>query len=278
MTGPATLDIADLGARIPDGAHLAIAPDYSGCAMAVIRTLLRRRIRGLRLVAVPTAGFQADMLIGAGCVAEIEAAAVSLGEYGPAGRFNAALRAGRIIMRDATCPAIHAGLQAAEKGIPFMPLRGIIGSDLVAQRPDWKLMDNPYAPQSRDPILLVPAITPEIALFHAPAADRNGNVFIGVRRELMLMAHAARRTLVSVERIVDTDFLADEARAGATIPALYVEAIAQAPRGSDPVGLFGAYGANEAALGAYAQASRDDGAFAAWLAGVDADVSQTVLA
>jgi len=276
MTGPAILDIADLGARIPDGAHLAIAPDYSGCAMAVIRTLLSRRIRDLRLVAVPTAGFQADMLIGAGCVAEIEAAAVSLGEYGPAGRFSAALRAGKFTMRDATCPAIHAGLQAAEKGIPFMPLRGIIGSDLVAQRPDWKLIDNPYGSQGRDPILLVPAITPEIALFHAPAADRDGNVFIGVRRELMLMAHAARRTLVSVERIVDTNFLADEARAGATIPALYVEAIAQAARGADPVGLFGTYGPDEAALAAYAQASRDDAGFAAWLEEIRAGSPQGV--
>lgn len=276
MTGPAILDTADLGARIPDGALMAIAPDYSGCAMAVIRTLLRRRIRDLRLVAVPTAGFQADMLVGAGCVAEIEAAAVSLGEYGPAGRFNAALRAGAITMRDATCPVIHAGLQAAEKGIPFMPLRGIIGSDLVARRPDWKVIDNPYAEDARDPILLVPAITPEVALFHAPAADRDGNVFIGVRRELMLMAHAARRTLVSVERIVDTDFLADEARAGATIPALYVEAIAQAPRGAEPVGLFGAYGPDEDALAAYAQASRDDAAFAAWLDGIDAGTSQAV--
>ncbi|MCC5976887.1 MAG: CoA synthetase [Salinarimonas sp.] len=270
MTGPAILDIADLAARIPDGTRLAIAPDYSGCSMAVIRTLLQRRARGLRLVAVPTAGFQADMLIGAGCVAEIEAAAVSLGEYGPAGRFNAALRAGRLVMRDATCPVIHAGLQAAEKGIPFMPLRGILGSDLVARRPDWKVIDNPYAQAGNDPILLVPAITPEIALFHAPAADRDGNVFIGVRRELMLMAHAARRTLVSVERIVDTDFLADEARAGATIPALYVEAIAQAARGADPVGLFGAYGPDEAALADYAQASRDDAAFAAWLENIDA--------
>ncbi len=278
MTGPAITDIAELSARIDDGTLLAIAPDYSGCAMAVVRALLRRRVRDLRLVAVPTAGFQADMLIGAGCVAAIEAAAVSLGEYGPAGRFNAALRAGRLTMRDATCPVIHAGLQAAEKGIPFMPLRGIIGSDLVAHRPDWKLIDNPFSPDGNDPILLVPAITPEIALFHAPAADRDGNVFIGVRRELMLMAHAARRTFVSVERIVDTNFLADEARAGATIPALYVDAIAQAPRGADPVGLFSTYGPDERALAAYAQASRDDGAFADWLARVDADAGEEVLA
>ena len=55
-----------------------------------------------------------------------------MGEHGSAPRFTAAVRAGAIEMWDATCPAIQAGLQAAEKGIPFMPLRGILGSDLVA--------------------------------------------------------------------------------------------------------------------------------------------------
>ena len=50
---------------------------------------------------------------------------------------------GTIRIKDATCPAIHAALQASEKGIPFMPLRGIVGSDLVKYRPDWKVIDNP---------------------------------------------------------------------------------------------------------------------------------------
>ena len=61
-----------------------------------------------------------------------------LGEAGSAARFTAAIKAGSIAIRDATCPAIHAGLQAAEKGIPFMPLRGILGSDLIGRRPDWR--------------------------------------------------------------------------------------------------------------------------------------------
>ena len=79
-----------------------------------------------------------------------------------------------------------------------------------------------------DPILLVPAIRPDVALFHAARADRAGNVWIGVRRELMLMAHAARTTLVTVEEIVEDDLLADDRSAAGTIPALYVSAIAEA--------------------------------------------------
>ena len=47
-------------------------------------------------------------------------------------------------MKDATCPALHAAFQAAEKGVPFMPLRGLIGTDVLKNRPDWKVIDNPF--------------------------------------------------------------------------------------------------------------------------------------
>jgi glutaconate CoA-transferase subunit A len=265
--GPHVIDLTDLAASIPDGASIAIPPDYSGCAMTAVAELIRLGRRNLHLIGVPSGGYQADWLIGAGCVASVEAAAMTLGEQGTPPRFVAALKAGRIAMKDATCPVIHAGLQAAEKGIPFMPLRGILGSDLLANRPDWKVMDNPFAVSgTTDPIVLLPAIKPDVALFHARAADRDGNVFIGVRRELMLMAHAARRTLVTVERIEDTDFLRDDAYAAGTIPALYVTSVAVVPGGARPVGLVGEYAPDQAALTAYAKAAQSDDGFRAWLA------------
>ena len=89
-------------------------------------------------------GLVTDLLIGAGCVHEVQSSAVSLGEAGTAPCFVRALAAGSIVMRDATCPAIHTMLQAAEKGVPFMPLRGVLGSDLLALRPDWRVIDNPF--------------------------------------------------------------------------------------------------------------------------------------
>ena len=210
--------------------------DYSGVAMEATRELLRAGTGGLRLLAVPTSGLQADVLIGAGRVAAVEAAAVSLGEAGLAPRFSAAIRAGSIAMRDSTCPAVHAGLQAAEKGIPFVPLRGIIGSDVLARRTDWRVEQNPFA-AGPDPIVLLPALRPDVALFHAPRADGEGNVWVGRHRELATMAHAAARTLVTVEEVVDGDLLADPELAPGAIPAIYVTAIAVAPRGAWPLGL-----------------------------------------
>ena len=85
------LSLDALAASIPDGAHIAIPPDYSGVAMAATRALIRRGAKGLKLLSVPTAGLQADLLIGAGCVAEIETAGIALGEAGSAPRFRDAV-------------------------------------------------------------------------------------------------------------------------------------------------------------------------------------------
>jgi glutaconate CoA-transferase, subunit A len=259
------ISVDAIAGRIADGASLALAPDYSGCAMAAVAALIRRRARNLHLIGVPSLGLQADWLIGSGCVVVVEAAALTLGEQGLPPRFVAAIKAGEIAMREATCPAIHAGLQAAEKGIPFIPLRGILGSDLLKVRPDWRVIDNPLA-ATGDPIVIIPAIRPDVALFHARFADTRGNVWIGVRRELMLMAHAARETYVTVEEIVDGDFLADDAKAAGTIPALYISGIARAPRGGTPVGLAGAYPAEHTTLGDYVRAAQTAAGFRDWMA------------
>ena len=79
-----TLSLGRLAGRVADGAMLALPPDYSFVPMAAVRALVRRGVRGLHLVTVPQAGIAADLLIGAGCVATVETAAVSLGELGNA--------------------------------------------------------------------------------------------------------------------------------------------------------------------------------------------------
>lgn len=267
ISAPPVMTVAQLAARIPSAAKVVLGPDYSGSPTRVVYELMRRPVRDLHLVGAPTLGFSADMLIGANCVARIESAAVTLGEHGLAPRFTAALKTGEIEMWDATCPAIHAGLQASEKGVPFMPMRGLIGSDLMRVRPDWKVINNPLAEDGKqDPIAIIPAIKPDVALFHAPKADRHGNVWIGIRRELMLMAHASKATYVTVEEIVDGNLLHDPALAAGTISALYVTAIAEAPKGSLPVGTPGCYESDNDALAAYAAAARTTDGFAGWLA------------
>jgi glutaconate CoA-transferase subunit A len=263
MTQPIVADVEALAARVADGAKVALFKDC-GVPMALGRALVRRGVRDLHVVTVPTAGMLADFLIGAGCVATIETAGVSLGEHGPAPRFIEAVRSGAVQIRDATCPAIYAGLQAAEKGIPFMPLRGLLGSDILAHRPDWRVIDNPFG--ENDPIVVLPAITPDVALFHAPMADREGNVYVGRQKELKMLAHAARATLVTVEEVVDFRLPEREEFAAATLSSLYVTAVAESPRGAWPSNLPGYYETDAAAQAAYASAAATREGFAAWLA------------
>lgn len=254
-----------LAAKIPDGALVAMPPDNSLPSVALAKALIRKGARDLRLLGVPVSGFATDILIGAGCVAEVETSAVSLGEAGFAPRFSAALKEGRIKVRDATCPAIHTMLQASEKGVPFMPLRGIIGSDILANRPDWKVIGNPFATEGEDPIVLLPAKQPDFAVFHAAMADSEGNVWLGRRRECATIAHASKAALVTVERVVEGNFLEDERMASGAINATYITATAIAERGARPSALLDEYGFDGAYVNDYARAAKTEDGFRAWL-------------
>jgi glutaconate CoA-transferase subunit A len=248
------MDVDALAALVPDGALLALPPDNSLPSCALAHALVRRGARGLRLLGVPVSGYVTDVLIGAGCVASVQTSAVTLGEAGMAPRFTAAVAAGSIEVIDATCPAIHTMLQAAEKGVPFMPLRGVLGSDLVAHRPDWTVVGNPFGPPGDD-ILLLPALSPDVAAFHAVMADRDGNVWVGRRRELATIAHASKRVLVTVERIVDGSLLEDERLAPGMISGTYVDSVA-----------LDEYAAEPAQIGIYAKAARTEAGFRDYLA------------
>jgi len=250
-------------APITDGCVLAVPRDVSGVAMAATRALIRRGIKRLRLVTLPTSSLQADLFIGAGCVATVETSAVSLGEFGPAPRFTAAVLSGAIAVKDATCPALHAAFQAAEKGVPFIPLRGLIGSDVLAHRPDWKVIKNPFGDD--DPIVLLPAIKPDVALFHAPLADRAGNIWIGRDRELATMAHAAAKTVVTAERLHDGNLFDDPRLAAGALGGFYLETIAVVPKGAWPLALADHYPADATHLAEYARLAATAEGFAAYL-------------
>jgi glutaconate CoA-transferase subunit A len=253
-----------LAAKVPDGAKVAVGVDAVGAATELVRALIRRGARNLHLVCVPMSGLPADLLIGAGCVKTLETSAISFGELGTPHRFQAALKSGAIGMMDATCPAIYAAIEAGRKNIPFIPLRGLIGSDLVAHRPDWKVVDNPFQPE--DPIVLLPAIRPDFALMHAAYADRDGNVFLGRRHDLIEMAQAAiHGALVSVEQVRDVDLLASEETAAGTLPAIYVAGSAVAVRGAWPLGLPDHYAADETHFRHYGELARTADGFARYL-------------
>ena len=257
-----------LAARVPAGASLTVNKgDEPDVPMALALALIRRRVRGLHLITLPTcaypaSGMMVDLLIGAGCVASVETSGISLHELGPAPRFAQAVRESRLRVRDSTCPAVYAALQAGAKAQPFAPLRGLIGSDVLRHRDDWRVIDNPFADDA-DPIVLLPALNADLAIFHAAKADAEGNVWIGRDRDRLLAAHAAARTLVTVEQIVPGCFFDDEAGAAGAIPAELIEAIALAPGGGWPMAIDGSIDLD--VVRGYQRAARSDEGFDSWL-------------
>ena len=266
MSVPETYLSADeIASRIPDGALIGVPKEDGGVSMELTRALIRRKARDLRLLTVPVSSIQADMLIGAGCVAEIETSGVSIGEFGYAPNFRRAVEKGDIVIRDATCPALYAELQASEKGAPFMPLRGILGSDILANRSDWKTIDNPMAEGGGDPVVLLPAAQPDFAVFHARYGDKYGNVWVGARRECVLLAHASAQSLVTVEEIWDGNLMEDDRMLAGTIPPVYINAVAHAPRGAWPLSLPGCYERDGEHLKTYVSAAKSKENFAVYL-------------
>lgn len=256
--------VDDLAAVIPSGSQIAIGKNQTGVPCELVRALVRGEVTDLHVVGVPTGGYAIDLLIGAGCVATVESSAVTLDETGSAPRFVNAVKAGQIRMVDSTCPAVYAGLSAGEKGIPFIPIRGLIGSDIEHQRTDYRTIDNPYG--SCDPIVVVPAITPDFALLHAPMADDHGNVYFGTDRDLELMAHAANAALVTVEAMFDGNLMECPVHRAASMSSIYVGGIALANRGAWPLGLAGHYDEDLEHMNHYRLLALNDATFEEYLA------------
>ena len=265
------VDVDSLVSHVADGAQMAIpsafSAEYSGISMASTRAMIRKGVKNLHLIAVPSTSLQADLLIGAGCVASLQTGSILLYEYGRANRFIAAQKTGTITVKDSTCPAIHAALIAGEKGLPFMPVRGLIGSDILnlrMQSDGWLSIDNPFG--KHDPIVLVPPLRPDVTLLHVPLADRFGNVWIGRRTEFATMARAADKTLVTFEERFPGDLMADRDKAPATIPAFHVTALSHQPNGAWPLHGGDAYAEDAAHLREYAERSKTADGFAEYLA------------
>lgn len=257
-------DTDTLAHKIKNGMKIAVPADYSGISMSLTRAIIRAKLKDLHLVGVPTTGLQGELLIGAGCLKTLESSALTLSEYNPAPCFSRAVKDGSINLIDATCPAIHAGLQAAQKGIPFMPLRGIIGSDLLTHHPDWTTIQNPLETED-DPIVLIPAINPDFAVFHAPMADTDGNVWIGRRRELVHMTQASKAALVTVDKIFDGNLLEDRELSAGTIPALYVGGVAVDEQGTWPLSFWDGRDEDVAHLKTYKQLAKTEEGFQQYL-------------
>jgi glutaconate CoA-transferase, subunit A len=153
-------------------------------------------------------------------------------------------------------------LQAGVMNVPFVPVRGLLGTDYMKVRPDFRVLANPYDP--REDIALVPAIAPDVAVFHGIRGDRHGNVITSGVLDAKLIAQASRRAVATVEEIADGD-LTREPHTGVLVPGIHVSAVVHAPRGAHPTAFEGRYPVDAEHVHEYVKAAASDADFAAWL-------------
>jgi len=156
--------------------------------------------------------------------------------------FRKKVESGEVEYIEDTCGAFIAGIRAAAFGIPFMPVRGIIGSNLVKLHEklgSWKVIKDPF---SGEDIVVVKAIEPDVAIIHVHKADKYGNSeILGPVYEDELKARASKKVIITAEEIVPESYFYSRKP---TIPAEYVTAVVHLPRGAEPTSMFGLYDAD----------------------------------
>jgi len=134
--------------------------------------------------------------------------------------------------------AIGMRFRAGAMGVPFMPIRSMLGSDVLRQRPDAVEMDCPF---TKEKLLLIPALNPDVALIHVQRCDAYGNAQIdGLPFVDIDLAMAANKVILSTEQVVSNDQIR-RAPDQTKIPFFAVEAVVEVPFGCAPHECGGAY-------------------------------------
>lgn len=213
--------------------------------MAMVRELARQRRKNLRIV--KTAGaHDIDLLCAAGCVESVDAGFVSYEtEFGLAMHYRKAVEGGRVIGNEHACYTVICALRAAAAGAPFMPVAGLKAGDLLQVADYFRVIQDPF---SGEPITVVKAIVPDVAVVHVQEADELGNAVIyGPKFEDALMSRAARKVIVTTEKIVPRSKIRMRPDL-VDIPGFLVSAVVHAPRGAAPCSVEKAYDADLKAI------------------------------
>src|SRR5215813_1942984 len=223
--------------------------------------IIRQKKRDLRLIG-PISDCLFDQLIGAGCVKDIVAAWVGNVMMGQAYNFRRAVEAGEIRVFDMTNFTIALGLQSGALGVPFLPTRTAMGSDVPKGNHFFYQIISPFEP--KETLLAVRAIVPDVAIVHVQRADKHGNAHCWGNFGVMLEGvRAARKVLLSAEEIVDESVIASDPNR-TVIPGFLVSAVVEARYGAHPSPVQGYYKRDDAFFQQYHAETKTQADFSAW--------------
>ena len=253
-TGTTVIPLADMVARVPDGASVALGGSFLHRGpFAFVRELIRQRKRNLEIIK-QSPGYDIDILCRAGCVAGARAGIVAMeGNFGLAPWYRRAVETQRIELEEHACMTLTAGLRAAAFGVPFQPVGGVHGSDLAALN-HWASITDPYG--SGEDVWVIPAIRPDIAVIHVNEATEHGDARVrGTSHWDRILTRAARQVFVVAEALAPVASFEDRPEL-TLVPGFLVQAVSVAPNGAWPGSCWPHYEIDYPAVEDYLDASR----------------------
>ena len=250
---------------VPDGASVCMGTALEALIpFAAGHELIRQRRRDLTLVG-PISDMLFDQLIAAGCVRRIQAAWVGNVSAGLGHNYRRAVERGvprSIEVEDHSNLTIAAALQAGAMGAPYLPTRSLLGTGLLDSNPSFKRALDPF---SGDPVVLIPALAPDVAILHVQRSDPEGHAHcwgtLGVTRPAAL---AARRVIIVAEEVRPRELILSDP--GLVLaPALKVAAVVHEPFGAYPSPVQGCYRRGHDFFHRYHEESRTEEGTRAWL-------------
>jgi glutaconate CoA-transferase subunit A len=251
--------------HVPDGATVALGTALE-CLIpfAAAHELIRQGRQDLTLVG-PISDVCFDQLVAAGCARRIIAAWVGNVQHGSGYAFRRALEQGlprRVEIEDHSNFSIALALEAAALGVPYLPTRSLLGSDVLARNPRFRVAPCPF---TGDPLVLVPALAPDVAILHAQRADAQGSCHVWGPTGVSAAAGKASRTVIVVaEELVPPEVIRSDPNR-TLLPGFLVTAVVHLPGGAHPSPVQGHWNRDHALYADWHRRSATAEGAAAWL-------------
>ena len=247
---------------VPDGCFVAMGLQLEHMIpFAAGHEIIRQKKRNLRLIG-PISDCLFDQIIGAGCVKDVVAAWVGNVMMGQAYNFRRAVEAEEIRVFNMTNFTVALGLQAGAMGVPFLPTRTAMGSDVPKGNHFFYQIISPFEP--KETLLAVRAIIPDVTIVHVQRADEAGNAHcwgnLGVMQEAV---RAAKNVIVVAEEIVSAHVIASDPNR-TVVPGFLVSAVVHEPFGAHPSPVQGYYGRDNEFFREYHAETKTPDEYARW--------------
>ena len=254
---------------VPDGSRVAMGLQLEQIIpFAAGHEIIRQKKRELRLIG-PISDILFDQLIGAGCVKDVVAAWVGNVMMGSGYNFrhaaeveNPGTPGEKLKVFNMTNFTIALGLQAGAMGVPFLPTRTAMGSDVPKGNHFFYQIISPFEP--KETLLAVRAIVPDVTIVHVQRADAEGNAHCWGNFGVMLEAlRAAKKVIVCAEEIVPEEIIASDPNR-TVIPGFLVSAVVECRYGAHPSPVQGCYKRDDAFFEQYHAETKTQLAFDVW--------------